>query len=89
MLGGKPRLLMLAAQLRKELPMSDHVYKMIELVGSSTTSTDEAAKRAIEKAAKTIRNMRWAEVVETRAHIEDQKIAHWQVKLKVGFTIDE
>ena len=69
--------------------MSDHVYKMIELVGSSSASSDEAAKRAIEKAAKTIRNMRWAEVVETRAHIEDQKIAHWQVKLKVGFTIDE
>lgn len=69
--------------------MSDHVYKMIELVGSSTTSSDEAATRAIEKAAKSIRNMRWAEVVETRAHIEGQKIAHWQVKLKVGFTIDD
>ncbi len=69
--------------------MSDHVYKMIELVGSSTTSSDDAARRAIEQAAKSIRNMRWAEVVETRAHIEDQKIAHWQVKLKVGFTIED
>lgn len=68
--------------------MSNHVYKMIELVGSSTEGTDAAARRAIEQAAKTIRNMRWCEVVETRAHIEDQKIAHWQVKLKIGFTID-
>lgn len=69
--------------------MADHVYKMIELVGSSTESSDEAARRAIEQAAKTIRNMRWCEVLETRAHIEDQKIAHWQVRLKVGFTIEE
>ena len=69
--------------------MPDHVYKMIELVGSSSESSDEAARRAIEHAAKTIRNMRWCEIVETRAHIEDQKIAHWQVKLKVGFTIEE
>ncbi len=69
--------------------MADHVYTMIELVGSSTESSDAAARRAIEQAAKSIRNMRWCEVVETRAHIEDQKIAHWQVKLKVGFTIED
>ena len=69
--------------------MSDHVYKMIEIVGSSTESSDSAARRAIEKAAESVRNMRWAEVVETRAHIEDQKIAHWQVKLKIGVTLEE
>ncbi len=69
--------------------MSDHVYKMIEIVGSSTESSDSAARRAIEKAAESVRNMRWAEVLETRAHIEDQKIAHWQVKLKIGFTLEE
>ena len=69
--------------------MSDHVYKMIEIVGSSTESSDSAARRAIEKAADSVRNMRWAEVLETRAHIEDQKIAHWQVKLKIGFTLEE
>lgn len=68
--------------------MSDHVYKMIEVVGSSATGTDEAARRAVEFAAKTVKNMRWAEVVETRAHIENQKIAHWQVKLKIGFTLE-
>lgn len=69
--------------------MSDHVYKMIEIVGSSAESSDQAARRAIEKAAESVRNMRWAEVVETRAHIEDQKIAHWQVKLKIGFTLED
>ncbi len=69
--------------------MSDHVYKMIEIVGSSAESSDRAARRAIEKAAASVRNMRWAEVVETRAHIEDQKIAHWQVKLKIGFTLED
>lgn len=68
--------------------MSAHVYKMIEIVGSSATGSDDAARRAIEFAAKSINNMRWAEVVETRAHIENQKIAHWQVKLKVGFTLE-
>jgi flavin-binding protein dodecin len=68
--------------------MSDHVYKVIEIVGSSETGSDAAANRAIEHAAQTIRNMRWAVVEEVRAHIEDQKIKHWQVKLKVGFTLD-
>ena len=68
--------------------MSDHVYKLIELVGSSQDSSDDAARRAIEYAAKTIHNMRWAEVVETRAHIENQTIGHWQVKLRIGFTLE-
>jgi flavin-binding protein dodecin len=68
--------------------MSDHIYKKIELVGSSRTSIEEAVNNAISRAAKTIRNMRWAEVVETRAHLEDGKIDHWQVTVKVGFTLD-
>ena len=68
--------------------MSEHVYKVIEVVGSSEAGSDAAARRAVEFAAGTVKNMRWAEVVETRAHIEDGKIAHWQVKLKVGFTLD-
>lgn len=68
--------------------MSDHIYKKIELTGSSTVSTDEAVKNAIERASKSVRNMRWFEVVETRGHIEDGKVAHWQVTIKVGFTLD-
>jgi flavin-binding protein dodecin len=68
--------------------VADHVYKTIELVGSSTTGTDEAVRTAIAKAATTIRNMRWFEVVNTRGHIEDGRIAHWQVTVKVGFTLE-
>ena len=69
--------------------MSDHVYKKIELVGSSPTSIEEAVTNALARAEKTIRNMRWFEVVETRGHIEDGKINHWQVTVKVGFTLDK
>jgi flavin-binding protein dodecin len=69
--------------------MPDHIYKKIELTGSSTKSSDEAIQNAIAKAAKTMRNMRWFEVVETRGHIEDGKVAHWQVTVKVGFTLEE
>ena len=68
--------------------MSDHTYKKIELVGSSPKSIEEAVANAIERAQKTIRNMRWFEVTETRGHIEDGRIAHWQVTVKVGFTLD-
>ncbi|MGE9295027.1 MAG: dodecin [Puniceicoccales bacterium] len=69
--------------------MSDHIYKKIELTGSSPVSTDEAVRNAIERASKSVRNMRWFEVVETRGHIEDGKVAHWQVTIKVGFTLDD
>ena len=69
--------------------MSDHVYKKIELVGSSPTSIEDAVANAIARAKKTIRNMRWFEVTETRGHIEDGKLAHWQVTVNVGFTLDE
>lgn len=69
--------------------MSSHVYKMVEIVGSSTTSTDDAIRRAVETAAKSLRNLAWFEVTETRGHIADGRIAHYQVKLKIGFTIED
>jgi flavin-binding protein dodecin len=69
--------------------MSDHVYKKIELVGSSPDSFDAAVKNALTRAGKTVRNMRWFEVTETRGQIEDGKLNHWQVTLKVGFTLDK
>jgi dodecin len=68
--------------------MSDHVYKKIELVGSSAKSFDDAVQNALARANKTIRNMRWFEVTETRGFIEDGKLNHWQVTLNVGFTLD-
>jgi dodecin len=69
--------------------MSEHVYKLVELVGSSQNSYDEAVRNAIAKAAKTIRNMRWFEVTQTRGMIEDGQIGYWQVTVKVGFTIED
>ena len=69
--------------------MSNHVYKSLELTGSSTKSSDDAVRTAIERAAKTIHNMQWFEVVQTRGHMKDGKIAHWQVTIKIGFTLDE
>lgn len=68
--------------------MSDHVYKMIEIVGSSKTSTDDAIEQAIAKANESLHNLDWFEVTEIRGHIEGGKIAHYQVKLKVGFRLD-
>ena len=69
--------------------MSEHVYKMLELTGSSPTSIEDAVQNAIRKAAKTVRNMQWFEVTDTRGHIADGSVAHWQVTLKVGFTLDD
>jgi dodecin len=66
----------------QESAMTDHVYKTIELTGSSTTGTDEAIRAAVARAAKTIRHMDWFQVVETRGHIEEGAIAHWQVTVK-------
>jgi len=68
--------------------MSKHVYKSIELTGSSTSSIEDAVTTAIAKANESVRNMHWFEIVETRGHIEDGKVAHWQVTLKVGFTLE-
>jgi dodecin len=70
--------------------MNDHhVYKVIELVGSSENSIEDAVNMAVGRASKTLRNLRWFEVVETRGHIEDGKVKHYQVKLKVGFTMED
>jgi flavin-binding protein dodecin len=69
--------------------MPDHVYKTIELVGSSTRGMEDAVQKAIAKAAETVRNLRWFEVLDTRGHIENGKIAHWQVTLKLGFTLED
>jgi len=68
--------------------MSDHVYKKVELVGSSTTSIEDAINTAIAKAHKSIKHMDWFEVQETRGHIVDGKVGHYQVVLKVGFRLD-
>ena len=68
--------------------MPDHVYKTIELVGSSTRGMDDAVQKAIAKAAETVRNLRWFEVLDTRGHIEAGKVAHWQVTVKLGFTLE-
>ena len=69
--------------------MTDHIYKKIELTGSSTVGIQEAIENAISKAAQTIRDMRWFEVVETRGQIADGKVAHWQVTIKIGFALSE
>ncbi len=68
--------------------MSDHIYKKIELTGSSCDGMQQAIENAVNKAGETVKNMRWFEVVETRGHIEDGKVAHWQVTIKIGFTIE-
>ena len=69
--------------------MYDHTYKMIELVGSSAKGTDDAIHNAIERASKTLRHMDWFEVMETRGHIENGKISHYQVKLKIGIRLED
>ncbi len=69
--------------------MTEHVYKTIELTGSSASSSDDAVRRAIAKAAKTVHGMRWFQILETRGHVAGDKVEHWQVTLKVGFTLDD
>ncbi len=69
--------------------MSKHVYKMIELVGSSPNSTDDAIRNAIARANKTLRNLDWFEVLETRGELVDGKVAHFQVTLKVGIRLED
>ena len=68
--------------------MSDHVYKSIELTGSSSRGIEAAIEGAIAKASATLHNLQWFQVIETRGHIADGKVAHYQVTLKVGFTLD-
>ncbi len=67
---------------------TSHVYKKIELVGSSTISIEDAVNNAVERAAETIRHIRWVEVVETRCHVEENRIAYWQVTVRIGFTLE-
>lgn len=68
--------------------MTQHVYKHIELTGSSQQSIEDAIQSAISKASETVRNLRWFKVIETRGHIEEGKVQYWQVTLQVGFTLD-
>lgn len=68
--------------------MTNHVYKLIDIVGSSTSGTDDAIRNAIATAAKTVRNIDWFEVVETRGQVKDGQVAHFQVTLKVGFRLE-
>jgi hypothetical protein len=68
--------------------MGNHVYKMVEIVGSSTTGTDDAIRNAIATAAATLRHLDWFEVVQTRGHLVDGRVAHYQVTLKVAFRLE-
>ena len=69
--------------------MVDHVYKSLELTGTSTKSSDDAIRIAISRASKSIRNIKWFQVIETRGHVDAGKVAHWQVTIKVGFTLEK
>jgi flavin-binding protein dodecin len=73
---------------RRFRSMQEHVYKLVELVGSSDTSIDDAIKTAIARASATLRNLRWFQVTDTRGEIRDGKVAHYQVTLRVGFTLE-
>ena len=68
--------------------MQDHVYKLIELTGTSSTSIEDAVGRAIERAHQTVKNLSWFQVTETRGNIHEGKVHHWQVTLKVGFAVE-
>lgn len=69
--------------------MNDHVYKIVELVGSSETSIEDAIQTAISRASQTLRNLRWFEVLQTRGHVENGVVRHYQVVLKAGFTLED
>ena len=68
--------------------MPNHVYKLLELTGSSPLGIEDAVQSAITKANETVRNIQWFNVTETRGHVKDGKIAHWQVTVKIGFTLE-
>jgi flavin-binding protein dodecin len=76
------------AGMPEEPNMKDHVYKLIELTGTSTTSIEDAVDKAIKRAHKTIKNLGWFQVVETRGNINKGKVDHWQVTIKVGFSVE-
>jgi len=71
-----------------ERDMHDHVYKTIELTGSSSKSSDDAVRTAIERASESVRNIKWFEITDQRGQVENGKVAHWQLTLKVGFTLE-
>jgi dodecin len=68
--------------------VSDHVYKHIELIGAATAGIDDAIRNAVAKAAESVHNLRWFEVTDIRGHLEDEAVHHWQVTVKIGFTVD-
>jgi flavin-binding protein dodecin len=74
---------------REDGMSDDHVYRVIEITGSSSTSISDAIQTAVSRASKTLRNLRWFEVVQTRGHIENSMVGHYQVTLRVGFTLEE
>ena len=74
---------------QEDTVMTDHVYKSLELTGSSATGIEDAVTNAISKASKTIHNIRWLEVTNIRGAIENNAVAHWQITMKVGFTLDD
>ncbi|MBW8190903.1 dodecin family protein [Neiella marina] len=74
---------------RRGEAVSDHTYKLTELVGSSPDGVESAVNNALARASKSIRNMRWFEVKEVRGHIDEGQVAHWQVTIKVGFTLED
>ena len=65
-----------------------HIYRVVEIVGSSSGSIEDAVQAAVSRACQTLRNVRWFEIVETRGHVHDGRVAHYQVRLKVGFTLE-
>ncbi len=77
------------AFIRKDKIMSDHVYKITEIAGSSTKSIEDAIENAVKKASETIRNLRWFEVTDIRGHLGEGKVIHYQITLKIGFTLDD
>jgi dodecin len=81
--------LMLLSKVSKGGVMSDHIYKQIELTGSSKTSVEDAVQNAITKASKTLHNLNWFQVVETRGYIENNRVDYWQVTIKLGFRLDD
>lgn len=69
--------------------MKDHIYKKVEIVGTSTTNIEDAVQSALTKASASLNHLRWFEIVETRGDISEAKVAHWQVTLKIGFTLED
>ena len=78
-----------ATHRKRTLKLSDHIYKIIQLAGSSTSSIEDAIQNAVSRASKNLKNLRWFEVLETRGQIQGGKVSHYQVTIKVGFTLDD